>query len=135
MAARKRNGDRALVIGTNDLCNPRTRSRHSTHSLIHRDWLDHAVYDEPGHAMSEAYRHNFVDDELIYRAGLCGVYAHAPAAHVEHLHPNCGRSERDDTYDRALDHRRFAQDRQLLRQRQRQIMRARRPVPRRPTTG
>jgi len=133
MAAHRRTG--ALVVGTNDLCNPRTRSRHSTHSLIHRDWLPHAVYDEPGHAMSEAYGHNFVDDELLYRATVCGVYVHAPAAHVEHLHPNCGRAERDDTYDRALDRRRFSQDRQLLRQRQRQIMRARRPVPRRPTKG
>lgn len=127
--------DRALVVGTNDLCNPRTRSRHSTHSLIHRDWLEHAVYDEPGHALSEAYWHNFVDDELIYRAGILGVYAHAGRAHVEHLHPNCGRAERDTTYDRALDRRRFAQDRQLLRHRQRQIMRSRRPVLRRPTTG
>lgn len=133
MALHERSG--ALVIGTNDLCNPRTRSRHSTHSLVHRDWLAHAVFDSPGDMLHEGYRHNFVDDELLYRAGLCGVYAHASKAHVEHLHPNCGKVGRDSTYDLALEPRAFAQDRQQLRLRQRQIMRARRPVLRRPPSA
>lgn len=122
----------ARVIGTNDLCNPRTRSRHSTHSLVHRTFIEvGAVYDRPGHMLHEGYWHNYVDDELIAAARLHRTFAHAPRAHVEHLHPNCGRADMDATYDRALDRRHFSRDRQLLNYRVRHMKR-RRPVPRRP---
>ena len=123
----------ALVIGTNDLCNPRTARMHSTHSLVHRDFLDRAVFDRPGHMLHEGYWHNFVDDELLMSARLHRTYAHAHGSHVEHIHPNCGKVLRDPVYDRALDTRQFSRDRHQLRQRDRMMRRQRRPVLRRPT--
>lgn len=124
----------ARVIGTNDLCNPRTRSQHSTHSLVHRSFVENgAVYDHPGHMLHEGYHHNFVDDELLAAARHHLTYWHSGRSHVEHLHPNCGKVDRDPVYDRALDTREFSRDRQLMRQRVRQLQRQRRPVLRRPT--
>lgn len=119
----------ASVIGTNDLCNPRTMSgRHSTHSLVRRDYImERGLFDESGKMLHEGYWHNFCDDELVHTAIRRGEFAAASRSHVEHLHPNCGKAERDRTYDVGLNTQRFAEDRQLFRVRQ-ALVYGKRPV-------
>lgn len=112
------------VIGTRDLCNPRTaRGQHSTHSLVARSYVEEVgTTDEPGKMLHEGYWHNFVDDELVLTARLLGEYRPSDAV-VEHLHPTCGKATGDEVYERALDRRQFARDRSLLRLRQRRVWR------------
>lgn len=106
--------DRFRVIGTNDLCNPRVRSgRHSTHSLVHRSYVDErGTADEDGKMLHEGYRHNFVDDEFIQTARRRREFGFAFDAHVEHLHPMRGATPLDQTY--RLGQSGFADDRIML---------------------
>lgn len=101
------------VVGTNDLCNPGVmRGRHSTHSLIRRSYVDECGgSDEPGRVMHEGYVHNYCDNELVEVAMSRQCFAMS-AAIVEHLHPLCGKGERDGTYDLGLAQ--FRRDRELL---------------------
>ncbi len=114
------------VIGTNDLCNPRViRGRHSTHSLVHRTYIDEVgTVDRQGVMLHEGYRHNFCDDELVQTAIFRREFVMATRSHVQHLHPNCGQADDDDTYRLGMEG--FRQDRQLARQR-RSLWRRRRP--------
>jgi glycosyltransferase involved in cell wall biosynthesis len=88
------------VIGTNDLCNPRTMTgAHSTHMLVRRSYIDEqGTVDEQGKVVHEGYAHEFADDELVQTAIARGVYVHAYDSLVEHLHPWAGKAEDDDTY-------------------------------------
>lgn len=95
------------VVGTNDLCNPRTADgRTSTHSLVTRAYVDRfGTVDEPGVVLHEGYWHEFVDDEFVGTAKSRNTYAHATDAHVEHLHWSNGRRARDRVdaeYDRRM---------------------------------
>lgn len=88
-----------LVVGTNDLCNPRViEGNHATHFLVDRRYLAQGTIDEPGKLLHEGYRHEFVDNELIETAKHRGVYAHAGDAIVEHLHPMAGKAPMDELY-------------------------------------
>lgn len=88
----------ALVVGTNDDCNVLTADgRHSTHSLVHFDWLGLGTADESGLILHEGYDHQFVDTELVATAKARGLYAHADAI-VRHHHPIRRRASMDDTY-------------------------------------
>lgn len=90
---------RVLAVGTNDLCNPRVISgRHSTHSLVHRDYVELGTIDEPGKLLHEGYPHEFVDDEFVETARRRRRWAHAHMSWVEHLHPMCGKAEVDPIY-------------------------------------
>jgi hypothetical protein len=104
------------VVGTNDLGNPRTADgRLSTHSLVTRDYTERGTVDDPGVLLHEGYWHEYVDDEFIGTAKARGAYAHAPDAHVEHLHPAWGKRPPD-----RLDHegaRRMAYGRRLFKAR------------------
>lgn len=113
----------ARVIGTQDLCNPRTRGgRHSTHSLVARSYVEEVgTGDEPGKMLHEGYEHGFVDDELVYVAMRRREFAFARDAIVEHLHPTRAKAEMDSTYEKALDPRSHARDRALWRQRRRVV--------------
>lgn len=87
------------VVGTNDLCNRRTRQQHSTHSLVTRAYIDEfGTIDEPGKVLHEGYPHEFVDDELVQTAQHRGAYAHAEDSYVEHLHPMNNKAPMDDLY-------------------------------------
>lgn len=88
------------VVGTNDLCNRRTRyGLHSTHSLITRSYIEeYGTIDEPGKALHEGYPHEFVDDELVETARHRGAFAHAPRSIVEHLHPMAQKAPMDNLY-------------------------------------
>lgn len=106
----------ACVIGTNDLGNQRTvAGRHSTHTLIHRDYGECGTIDDPSTILHLGYWHNFVDDELVGTAEWRGTYAHASGAVVEHLHPNWGKGVEDATYRRGQLH--FDDDRRHHRRR------------------
>jgi glycosyltransferase involved in cell wall biosynthesis len=108
--------NRARVIGTQDLCNPRTRTgRHSTHSLVARSYVEEiGTVDEPGKLLHEGYAHGFVDDELVYTAKRRGEFAFAPRSIVEHLHPTRKTAAMDATYEKATDRRNHARDRAMF---------------------
>lgn len=56
----------ACVIGTNDIGNETVkRGDHSTHPLVHRDYVECGTIDEPdsGKLLHEGYNHNWVDAE------------------------------------------------------------------------
>lgn len=90
------------VVGTNDLHNGDVlRGRHSTHSLIDRDYIkiQSGIFDEENLVFSESYLHNWVDREFVELAKFRGVFASCLEAIVEHLHWRTGLSPRDETYD------------------------------------
>ena len=92
----------ALCVGTNDLHNPRVvAGQHATHFLVHKDFLKRGSFDGPGTIMTEAMRHNAVDDELRTTALHYGTYAMAMDSKVEHLHPVWGLGEWDEPYERG----------------------------------
>jgi hypothetical protein len=107
----------ACVIGTNDLGSPATeRGTASTHSLVHVGYTCGTADDpDPGLLLHEGYDHNFVDNEFVATARARGLYAHAPHARVEHLHPIHRKADDDATY--AKGQARFAEDRLLFRAR------------------
>lgn len=87
------------VVGTNDLGSPRVMAgRHSTHSLVTREYADLGTIDQPGAIYHEGYVHEFVDDELVGTARKRGAWAFAVDAHVEHLHPDWGKAPTDRMY-------------------------------------
>lgn len=95
----------ACVVGTNDLGNQRVvKGEHSTHSLVHRDYGACGTIDDPSKLLHEGYHHNYVDDEFVDTAKWRGTYAHAADSIVEHLHPNWGKAQNDDTYRRGNEH-------------------------------
>lgn len=93
---------RASVVGTNDLANPRVMSgQHATHLLIARSYVDQqgASWDGPGSVCHEGYRHWFVDDEIVTTARQRGVWAMALGSIVEHMHPLFGKGDNDEVYE------------------------------------
>lgn len=91
----------AQVVGVNDLL--KRRRVHTTHFLITRAYAARGTIDGQTGALSEAYEHNYVDDELIATATQRGVYAYAEDSHVEHLHPMNAKAEIDDTYRKGFE--------------------------------
>lgn len=107
---------RACVVGTNDLGNSRvTSGRHSTHTLVHRDYAECGTADDPGVLLHPGYWHNFVDDEFVQTAISRETFAAAQDAHVEHLHPNWGKALEDHTYRLGIEH--FNDDRAYFKKR------------------
>lgn len=105
----------AGVVATNDLENPEVKKgTFGTHCLVRRDYVEEVggSLDGPGHLLSDAYDHNFVDRELCHLADQRGLYAFAPDSHVRHLHPHWGTAKMDATYRKGLAH--FREDRRLF---------------------
>lgn len=89
----------AGAVGTNDLCNPRVMAgEHATHFLVRRDYADLPLIDGGRGPLCEEYPHEYVDDEFIGTAKKRGMYAHAAASKVQHLHPLNGTAPVDDLY-------------------------------------
>lgn len=88
------------IIGTNDLGSPDTASgNRSTHPLVRRLYAKICgTIDERDKICHEGYHHNFPDTELVMTARCRGVYMHARACHVEHLHPLWGKAPHDEIY-------------------------------------
>lgn len=105
-------GRRYGVIGTMDCSNPRVQmGLHSTHPVVARWYADElGTVDGPGRVVVDAYRHNFVDTELVATAKARNLWVFARAAVIEHLHPHF-RPEvaTDATYE--LGQSSFDQDR------------------------
>lgn len=118
-----------VVVGTNDLCNPVVmRGLHSTHSLIRTAYVRDVgttFGDGPGIAFHEGYDHQYIDNELKEVTHWRGLWTFALQSKVEHLHPLCGKSERDWVYDKALS--RGVADGRLYAMRRRMWIRAGRP--------
>lgn len=104
------------VVGTNDLTNKRTiRGRHSTHSLVTRDYADLGTIDGQPGPLFQGYHHSFCDDELVATARKRGAWIHATDAKVEHLHPMARKVPDDEIYELGRSH--FEEDRQLFKER------------------
>ena len=88
----------AGVIGTNDVCNPRTAQGHSTHSLVTRSYTRLGSIDDPNQFLHESYLHERCDDEMVGTAKYRNAYVHVPDCIVEHLHPMVGKAPMDDLY-------------------------------------
>ena len=83
---------KAVVI-VNDLHNA-----NGTASLMRADYIQQAVFDEPGNVFYSGYHHNFADNEQFLTAEVKGQLARALRSHVEHLHPAFGGAPMDETY-------------------------------------
>lgn len=96
--------DRFDVIGTNDHeageGNPRVAAGvHSDHCFVRRAYVD--LYGGclgAGPVFHEGYRHFFSDVELVELAKARRVFTPCLDSLVEHLHPDLGKAEVDDTY-------------------------------------
>lgn len=105
--------ERAGVVGVNDLI--QRRRVHTTHFLVDRAYAERGQIDGKPGLLSEAYEHNFVDDELIGVAKSRKQYTYCEAARVEHLHPMNGKSALDPTYQLGAES--FGRDRQRFMER------------------
>lgn len=97
--AKARLSKKVGVVGTNDLCNPRTMAgKHATHFLVARWYTELGTIDEPGKLLHEGYAHEWVDDEFVATARHRGAWAFAGDSIVEHLHPMVGKAPMDELY-------------------------------------
>jgi len=95
----------ARVVGTNDLHSPAVQTgKYATHFLFARTYIEErgGTFDGSGAVFSEAYDHQFIDNEFTETAKARGEWVHAHGAVVEHLHPVWGKAEWDDTYRKAF---------------------------------
>lgn len=109
-AARKLS-DRFDVIGTNDssngVKNPEVAAgRHADHFFVRRSYIEEhgACLDGPGVLAPEAYRHWYVDREIIELAKARGVFTPCLDSVIEHHHPGYEGKPRDGVYLTAIEH-------------------------------
>lgn len=105
------------VVVCADLLNPR-----GTLALVSRRYIEEqgGTVDGRCEVIHSGYRHNYSDTELFETAKARGRFAYAADAVVEHLHPQNGKAEMDDTYrigyeSEARDHALFNSRRHLWR--------------------
>lgn len=103
------------VVGTNDSEEGRVRNphvaagRHADHAFFRRSYIDDegSSLDGPGVTMPTAYRHWYVDREVIQLARARGVYGHAHDCRIIHHHPGYdgdeAAREADPVYMMAVD--------------------------------
>lgn len=94
----------ASVIGTNDLGNPLVkRGQSSTHTLFSREYIEKygGTADNSGLIFSEAYDHQWTDNEFIDTARLRRQWAFSRRSVVEHMHPHWNKGDMDSTYEKA----------------------------------
>lgn len=85
-------------VSLNDLGNERVMAgEYATLPLVARWYVEQGGIDGPD-VYHEGYRHNGADLEASEVARSRGAFAYAPAAVMEHLHPNYGKAEPDATY-------------------------------------
>jgi glycosyltransferase involved in cell wall biosynthesis len=88
------------VVASNDLSPHTANGDACTQPIVRREYIvsPGGAYGEPGIAMHEGYVHNFSETELWELALYRGVAAFAPECVIEHVHPDWGKAELDDTY-------------------------------------
>lgn len=95
--------DKFDVIGTNDspdgTGNPRVASGgHADHFFIRRAYIHEYGGSLEGMVCHEGYQHFYSDVEVIELAKARRVFTPCLASLVEHLHPDLGKADVDDTY-------------------------------------
>ena len=116
---------RKRVIGTNDLHNPAVkRGKHSTHTLFARSYIEEYPGAD-GIVFSEAYDHQYVDNEFIELASRRREFTSSRHSIVEHFHPHWGNAEPDATFKKAT--RQTNSDRRLYFRRMGSARATRRP--------
>lgn len=110
------------VLGTQDKGNPLVkRGLHSTHPIVCRGYADmYGTIDRPDLMISQAYDHQYCDNELCETAMARDCWHFARAVIIEHLHPAWGKAQRDRTYVKATrqtkeDYRLFVRRRRMWR--------------------
>lgn len=106
------------VIGTNDCANPTVMAgRHSTHTLVHRSYIERGSIDDAAKLLHDGYSHNWVDNEFIDTARFRDAFSFAAESHVAHRHPIWHTAPDDDVY--AKGRAGFHKDRRLYLSRRR----------------
>jgi glycosyltransferase involved in cell wall biosynthesis len=108
--AARRLSDRFDVIGTNDSEPGVTRNpdvaagRHADHFFVRRSYVAEygAALDGPGVAAPEAYKHWWVDREIVGLAKARGVFTPCLDSVVIHNHPGYDDKPRDEVYQLAI---------------------------------
>jgi Glycosyl transferase family 2 len=103
------------VVGPSDLSPATADGNAATFPIVRREYIETVggAFDEPGQVLHEGYHHNFSETELWELARHRGVAHHAAGCVIEHLHPDWGKGDEDETYRRGaranwdLDARRF----------------------------
>lgn len=107
------------VVGTKDLCNGRTMDgSHSTHSLVARWYAVQGGAIDVGDCIySEAYAHEYCDDELVAVARKRESYAHSFGPPVEHVHMLRDASLDDEVYQHGRSRTRLSRRTFIMRSR------------------
>jgi glycosyltransferase involved in cell wall biosynthesis len=89
----------ADVVGTLDLTPATAKGKHATMPVLRRSYITDpgAAYGEPGKVFHPGYHHNFVETELWQLACHRGVAVFERESVIEHLHPDWGTREADET--------------------------------------
>jgi hypothetical protein len=107
-----------LVVGTNDLGNSRVQvGDHSTHTLVHRDYVARGSIDDATKVLHEGYVHCYVDDEFIQTAIHRGEFVSATSSAVEHLHPDWDKTDRRNDVAYQISRRSMTTGYRLFRRR------------------
>ena len=88
------------VIASNDLSPHTMQGDACTQPIVRRSYIEEqgGAWGEPGVALHEGYLHNFSETELFDVALQRCVAVFAPDCVIEHIHPDWGKAEIDDTY-------------------------------------
>jgi GT2 family glycosyltransferase len=86
--------DRIGLVAPNDLGSSEVMAgEYATFPFVARWYIT-----RHGPLYDQAFRHNGADIDASLRARQRGAFAYAPDAVVEHVHPNYGKADVDDTY-------------------------------------
>ncbi len=83
----------AQVIGLND--GHTDIGKYAPHYMMHRDFIEQVM---GGVMVPPVYQSWWFDREVCERAAALGLYAAAWRAQVDHMHPDWGTADMDDTY-------------------------------------
>lgn len=95
------------VIGTNDsdnpeVGNPRVKAgAHADHFFVRRSYVAEHGASLDGLVAHEGYRHFYTDVEIVELAKARGVFTPCLESVVEHMHPDLGKAEVDETYQKG----------------------------------
>lgn len=86
-------------VSTNDLGSERVMDgEYATCPLVARSYAEQGTIDGGPGVFHEGYHHNPADIEASETAKHRGAFAYCPESVVEHMHPNYGKAEVDQTY-------------------------------------
>ena len=98
------------VIGTNDSPTGQGNARvqsgsHADHFFVRRSYVAEQGASLGGQVCHEGYKHFYADVEVVELAKARRVFTPCLESVVEHLHPDIGKAEIDDTYRAGWAHR------------------------------